>query len=233
MPSLFRRSFAELLGTFALVFIGAGSVASKYFPEATYGIFGVAVAHGLAMAVMVTIMLPISGGHLNPAITLGLLATRRIDVRSAAAYIIAQLLGGVLAALLIRMVYPLGVVRPISLGTPTVANTIQFHQAMIIEGVMAFFLVSAVFGTVINATAPRLGGLGIGLTLLFDMLVGGPLTGAAVNPARAFGPALVSGQWVAHAVYWIGPIVGGVLAALVWEHVLLKPERQEARTPVT
>jgi aquaporin Z len=228
MPSLFRRSFAELLGTFALVFIGAGSVASKYFPEATYGIFGVAVAHGLAMAVMVTIMLPISGGHLNPAITLGVLAARRIDARSAAAYIVAQLLGGVLAALLIRMVYPLGVVRPISLGTPTVANTIQFHQAMIIEGVMAFFLVSAVFGTVINVASPRLGGLGIGLTLLFAMLVGGPLTGAAVNPARAFGPALISGQWVAHAVYWVGPIVGGVLAALVWEHVLLRPGRREA-----
>ena len=232
MPSLFRRSFAELLGTFALVFIGAGSVASKYFPEATYGIFGVAVAHGLVMAVMVTALLPISGGHLNPAITLGLLAARRTDVRSAAAYVVAQLLGAVLAALLIRVVYPLGVVRPISLGTPVVANTIQFHQAMIIEGVLAFFLISAVFGTVVNAAAPRLGGLGIGLTLMFDMLVGGPLTGAAVNPARAFGPALVSGQWVAHAVYWVGPIVGGVLAALVWEHVLLRPERREARAPV-
>ncbi|MGH7580347.1 MAG: aquaporin [Gemmatimonadales bacterium] len=224
MPSLFRRSLAELLGTFALVFIGAGSVASKYFPEATYGIFGVAVAHGLVLAVMVTAVLGISGGHLNPAVTLGFLVTRRIDVRGAAAYIVAQLAGGVLGALLIKAVYPLGVVRPISLGTPTVANTIQFHQAMIIEGVMGFFLISAVFGTVLNPTAPRLGGLGIGLTLLFDILVGGPLTGAAVNPARAFGPALVSGQWVAHSVYWVGPIVGGVLAALLWEHVLLPKE---------
>lgn len=222
MPSLLRRSFAELLGTFALVFIGAGSVASKYFPEATYGIFGVAVAHGLAMAVMVTLMLPISGGHLNPAITLGLLAVRRIDLRSAAAYVVAQLLGAVLAALLIKVVYPLGVVRPIALGTPTIANSIQLHQAMIVEGLMTFFLVSAFFGTVVSATAPRLGGLGVGLTLLFDLLVGGPLTGGAVNPARAFGPALVSGQWVAHAVYWIGPIVGGVLAALLWEHVFLR-----------
>jgi aquaporin Z len=222
MPSLVRRSLAELLGTFALVFIGAGSVASKYFPEATYGIFGVAVAHGLVLAVMVTALLGISGGHLNPAVTLGLLAARRTDVKSAAAYIVAQLLGGVLAALLIKVVYPIGVVRPISLGTPTVANTIQLHQAMIMEGVMAFFLISAVYGTCINPAAPRLGGLGIGLALMFDMLVGGPLTGAAVNPARAFGPALISGQWVAHSVYWVGPIVGGVLAALLWEHVLLK-----------
>ena len=226
MPSLLRRSLAEFLGTFALVFIGAGSVASKYFPEATYGIFGVAVAHGLVLAVMVTAVVGISGGHLNPAVTLAYLAVRRTDVRSAAAYIVAQLVGAVVAALLIKLVYPIGVVRPISLGTPTIANSIQLHQAMILEGVMAFFLVSAVFGTLLNPAAPKLGGLGIGLALMFDMLVGGPLTGGAVNPARAFGPALVSGQWVAHAVYWIGPIVGGVLAALLWEHVLLRPEKQ-------
>ena len=228
MPSLFHRSLAELLGTFAVVFIGAGSVASKYFPEATYGIFGVAVAHGLVLAVMVTALLGISGGHLNPAVTLGLLVAQRTDIRSAAAYIVAQLLGAVLAALLVKAVYPLGVVRPISLGTPTVANTIQFSQAIVIEAVMAFFLVSAMFGTVLNPAAPKLGGLGVGLALLFDMLVGGPLTGAAVNPARAFGPALISGQWVAHAVYWVGPILGGVLAAVLWEYVLLKGVKSEA-----
>lgn len=227
MPSLVRRSFAELLGTFALVFFGAGSVASKYFPEATYGIFGVAVAHGLVLAVMVTALLGISGGHLNPAITLGLVAVRRTDIRTGVAYIAAQLVGAVLAALMIKAVYPAGVVRPIALGTPTIANTITLNQAMLIEGIMAFFLISAVFGTCINPAAPRLGGLGIGLALMFDILVGGPLTGAAVNPARAFGPALVSGQWVGHIVYWIGPIVGGVLAALVWEW-LLKEEKRAA-----
>jgi glycerol uptake facilitator-like aquaporin len=99
---------------------------------------------------------------------------------------------------------------------------------MLIEGLMTFFLVSAYFGTILNPAAPRLGGLGVGLTLLFDMLVGGPLTGAAVNPARAFGPALVSGQWVGHLVYWIGPIVGGVLAALLWEYVLLRDVKRES-----
>jgi len=226
MPSLFRRSLAELLGTFALVFFGAGSVASKYFPEATYGIFGVAVAHGLVMAVMVTALLGISGGHLNPAITLGLVAVRRTDIRSGVAYIVAQLVGAVLAALMIKVVYPTGVVRPIALGTPTIANTLTLNQAMVIEGIMAFFLVSAVFGTCINPAAPRLGGLGIGLALMADILVGGPLTGAAVNPARAFGPALVSGQWVGHIVYWVGPIVGGLLAALLWEYVLLREEKR-------
>jgi aquaporin TIP len=226
MPSLFRRSLAELLGTFALVFIGAGSIASKYFPDAAYGILGIAVAHGLVLGVMVTALMGISGGHLNPAVTLGLMAVRRTELGSGLACIVAQLLGAVLAALLLKVVYPIGVVRPIALGTPTIANSIQFHQAMILEGVMAFFLVSAVFGTCINPAAPRLGGFGIGLALMFDILVGGPLTGAAVNPARAFGPALISGQWVGHLVYWVGPIVGGVLAALLWEYVLLRDEKR-------
>ena len=118
--------------------------------------------------------------------------------------------------------------RASAVHTETIANTIQLHQALIIEALMAFFLVSAVFGTCINPHAPRLGGLGIGLALMFDILVGGPLTGAAVNPARAFGPALVSGRWVGHLVYWIGPVVGGVLAALLWEHVLLRDSKREA-----
>ncbi|HEY7479382.1 MAG TPA: aquaporin [Gemmatimonadales bacterium] len=225
MPSLLRRTLAELLGTFALVFIGVASVATMSFPNASYGILGIALAHGLVMGVMVTALMGISGGHLNPAVTLGILAARRTDVRSAAGYIVAQLLGAVLAAWLIKMVYPPGILRSISLGTPAIANSIQFHQAMMLEAVMAFFLVSAVFGTCVNPAAPRVGGFGIGLALMFDVLVGGPLTGAAVNPARAFGPALVSGQWVAHAVYWVGPIIGGVLAAVLWEYVLLKGEK--------
>jgi MIP family channel proteins len=227
MPSLLRRSLAEALGTFALVFIGAGSVASKYFPSADYGILGVAIAHGLVLAVMITATMNISGGYLNPAVTLGLLATRRIDLRSAGAYILAQLVAAVLAAMLLKLCYPISVIRPISIGTPAIAGTILRHQAILIEAVMAFFLVSAVFGTCVNPAAPKVGGFGVGLALLFDILVGGPLTGAAVNPARAFGPALVSGQWVGHAIYWVGPIVGGVLAALVWEYVLL-PKRESA-----
>jgi MIP family channel proteins len=224
MPSLSRRAFAEALGTFALVFFGAGAVASKYYPEATFGIFGVAVAHGLVLAVMVTALMGISGGHLNPAVTIGLVVTRRTRPVDGAVYIVAQLVGAVLAALMLKQVYHTGVIRPISLGTPTLATTIQLPQAILREAIMAFFLVSAVFGTCINPDAPRIGGFGIGLTLLFCVLVGGPLTGAAVNPARAFGPALVSGQWVAHIAYWVGPILGGIVAALVWEHFLLPPE---------
>jgi MIP family channel proteins len=224
MPSLLRRSLAEALGTFGLVFIGTGAVISKYYPDANYGVLGVAVAHALVLSVMVTATMSISGGHLNPAVTLGLLSARRTTAQTAGAYILAQLVGAVLASLLIRVIYPVAVWRAASLGTPTIAGSITLSQALIIEAVLTFFLVSAVFGTCVNPDAPKVGGFGVGLVLLFDIIVGGPLTGAAMNPARAFGPALVSGQWVGHLVYWVGPIVGGVLAALFWEHLLL-PKR--------
>jgi MIP family channel proteins len=224
MPSLLRRSLAEALGTFGLVFIGTGAVISKYYPEANSGVLGVAVAHALVMSVMITATMNISGGHLNPAVTLGLLSARRTTARTAGAYIVAQLVGAVLASLLIRTIYPVAVWRAVSLGTPTIAGTVTLPQALVIEAVLTFFLVSAVFGTCVNPDAPKVGGFGVGLVLLFDIIVGGPLTGAAMNPARAFGPALVSGQWVGHLVYWVGPIVGGVVAALLWEHLLL-PKR--------
>jgi aquaporin Z len=221
MLPLLRRSTAEAIGTFALVFVGAGSVMSTYFPKSDYGILGISVAHGLVLAVMVSATMNISGGHLNPAVTLGLLSVRRINAATAASYIAAQLIGAVLASGALKLLFPPAVARVTSLGTPHLAASISFGQGIVLEAIFGFFLISAVFGTAVNPDAPRIGGIGIGLALMFDVLVGGALTGAAVNPARAFGPALLSGIWVAHAVYWVGPIAGGILAALVWEYVLL------------
>jgi aquaporin Z len=228
MPSLLRRSLAEALGTFALVFIGVGSIASKFYPDANYGILGIATAHAIVLAVMVTATMAVSGGHLNPAVTIGLLVARRTNARTAVSYIVAQLAGAVLGALAVKVLFPIGVTRPIALGTPTIAGNVQLWQAISLEAILTFFLVSAVFGTCVNSEAPKVGGFAVGLVLLFDILVGGPLTGAAMNPARAFGPALVAGQWVAHGVYWVGPILGGVVAALLWEHVLLPPRERKA-----
>ncbi len=227
MSSLPRRSIAEALGTFALVFIGTGVVASKFYPDANFGVFGIAVAHAMVFSVMITATMSISGGYLNPAVTIGLLVARRVDSRTAVSYIISQLVGAILASLLVKAIYPAGVTKPIALGTPAIANNILFGQAVTIEAVLTFFLVSAVFGTCVNPDAPKVGGFGVGMVLLFDILVGGPLTGSAVNPARAFGPALISGQWVGQMVYWVGPILGGIVAALLWEHVLL-PKRVAA-----
>lgn len=227
MGSLTRRAVAEALGTFGLVFFGAGAVIANVFPGAGYGLLGIALVHAIVLSVMVTATMNVSGGHLNPAVTIALLATRRISAQDALVYIVAQLIGAVLAALALKNLLPSQVVRGALAGTPTIASTITLGKAIALEAVLTFFLVSAVFGTAVSPDAPKVGGFAIGLVLFFDIMVGGPLTGAAMNPARAFGPSVVSGAWTGHMVYWIGPVVGGVLAGLLWDRLLL-PRQQAA-----
>lgn len=222
MPSLGRRLLAEALGTFAFVFVGAAVVVvNGGFPNSGIGLIGIALAHAIALSVMISATMSISGGHLNPAVTVGLLVTRRIDPAAAAAYIATQLAAASLAALLVKLLLPAPAVRSSLLGVPVIASSVSLGQAIGIELVLTFFLVSAVFGTAVSPNAPRVAGFGIGLVLLFDILVGGPLTGAAMNPARAFGPALVAGEWLGHVVYWVGPLAGAILAALLWEYGLM------------
>lgn len=222
MPSLGRRVVAEALGTFGLVFVGAAVVVvNGGFPNSGIGLLGIALAHAVVLSVMVTATMTISGGHLNPAVTVSLLITRRIDVASAAAYIVTQLIAACLAAFLVKLLLPPAAVRGALLGVPVIASNMSLGQAIGMEAILTFFLVTAVFGTAVSPDAPRVAGFGIGLVLLFDILVGGPLTGAAMNPARAFGPAAVSGQWLGHVVYWVGPLLGAIVAALLWEWVLL------------
>lgn len=222
MPSLARRLVAEALGTFAFVFIGAAVVVvNGGFPNSGIGLLGIALAHAVALSVMISATMAISGGHLNPAVTIGLLVARRIGPVPAAAYIVTQLVAACVGALLVQWLLPPGAVRSALLGVPVIASSTTIGQAIAIETVLTFFLMSAVFGTAVSPDAPRVAGFGIGLVVLFDILVGGPLTGAAMNPARAFGPALVSGQWLGHAAYWVGPILGAVLASLLWHYVLL------------
>jgi aquaporin TIP len=230
MPSLARRLTAEAIGTFGLVFVGAAVVVvNGGFPNSGIGLLGIALAHAVVLSVMVSATMTISGGHLNPAVTLGLLATRRIDPASALAYIIAQLAAAVVAALLVKLLLPPSAVRDAMLGVPVIASSVSLGQAIGLEAILTFFLMSAVYGTAVSPDAPRVAGFGIGLVLLFDILVGGPLTGAAMNPARAFGPAVVSREWQGHLAYWIGPILGAVVAALLWEYVLLPRTPQRRR----
>lgn len=213
---------AEALGTFGLVFVGAAVVVvNGGFPNSGIGLLGIALAHAVVLSVMITATMTISGGHLNPAVTVALLAVRRIDPVSAVAYIVTQLVAAVGAAYAVKLLLPPGAVRAALLGVPVIASSVTLGQAIGIEAVLTFFLVTAVFGTAVSPDAPRVAGFGIGLVLLFDILVGGPLTGAAMNPARAFGPAVVAGQWLGHVAYWVGPLVGGIVAALLWESVLL------------
>jgi len=221
---LIRPLTAEFLGTYALVFAGTAATVADNFPGAKFGVLGIALAHGLVLAAWITATGGISGGHLNPAVTLGFLATKRIEVKTGLFYIVAQLLGGLAGAYTSRFVIPNNVGRVVSNGVPQISISSNFNQAVGLEAVMTFMLMSAVMGTIVNPKAPKLGGLWVGLTLIGMILLGGPVTGAALNPARAFGPAVVSGVWTAQLAYWLGPIVGAVAAALVWDKVLLKEE---------
>ena len=213
---------AELVGTFVFVFIGAGSIITNILTRGAIGILGIALAHGLALAIVITIFAATSGGHINPAVTIAMLVTRRIAPLLGILYIVAQLVGATLAGLLLRVIYPQVVWQAAQLGTPSLAPGVSFGTGVLVEAVLTFFLLLAVFGTAVDPRAPKIGGFGIGLTVLVDILVGGALTGAAMNPARAFGPALAGGFWQNDLVYWIGPIIGAVIAALIYEYVILR-----------
>ena len=223
MSSYTRRLAAELFGTFGFVFFGCGVVVANAYPGANIGIGQIALVHGIALAVMVTMTMAISGGLLNPALTVGMLVARRLDLKSAIGYIIVQCIGAVLGALALRLLFPEGIARLVSYGTPLISNTVTLPQAIAIEALLTFLLMSAVFGTAVSANAPRVGGFAIGLTVYACILLAANLTGPAINPARAFGPAVVSGVWVGHIAYWIGPIVGAVLSAILWDRLLLPP----------
>jgi MIP family channel proteins len=221
-----RPLTAEFVGTLLFVFLGAGSVvalvsAGPSVGASSIGPLGVALAHGVGMAIIVSMTMSISGGHINPAVTVGLWIANRIDGPLAGKYIVAQLLGAIAGAALLQGVLPRIPVSMALGGTPRLANDVTFTQGVWIEALLTFFLVSAVFGTAVSAQAPKIAGFGIGLAIFVDALVGGGLTGAAMNPARAFGPALVAWQWSAHAVYWIGPLLGATVAAALWKAILL------------
>jgi aquaporin Z len=218
-----RSMVAEFLGTFALVFIGAGAIVTNQWAKGAVGLVGIAAAHGLVLSVMISALGHVSGGHFNPAVTFGVWIARRIPTVSAALYWVAQLLGAVVAGLLLLAVFPSEQWQPVHLGTPALGLGIGFGKGVLVEAILTFFLVLAVFGVAIDerGSFKAVAGFGIGLVLAFDILVGGPLTGASMNPARTFGPAVASGYWQNDLVYWIGPLLGGAVAALIYGYAIL------------
>lgn len=222
MQKTLRPLVAEFVGVFFLVFLGAGAVVTNTYREGVVGLVGIALAHGLALSIAVSATMNISGGHINPAITLGLWSVGRIGWRQAGLYVLAQLLGAIVAALAIKGLFPEVAGRIAQLGTPQLAPAVTLTQGILIEAVLTFFLAFAVMGTAVDPAAPKVGGFAIGLTLTMDILAGGPLTGAAMNPARAFGPALVANAWLSQLVYWAGPILGAIAAIQLYERLLLR-----------
>lgn len=204
----------EFVGTFCLIFIGISSIVVNA------GLVGVALAHGLAIGVMVSAMGYISGGFFNPAVTVGAWVGGKIQLPDALAYIVVQLLGGVLGAFAVKAIFPPAMYLAVSLGTPMLAANITTGGGILMEAIMTFFLVTVVYGTAIDSRAPKLGGLLIGLTITLDILAGGPITGGSMNPARTFGPAVAGGYWTDHIVYWIGPMIGGACAGFLYTRVI-------------
>jgi aquaporin TIP len=208
---------AEFVGTFTLIFVGVGSIAANYATGGALGLTGIALAHGLAIAVMVSATAATSGGHLNPAVTCGALAAGKIKPGAAVGYIAAQCLGAIVAAGMIKLAVPAAMLTAVNMGTPGLGEGVTVTQALVMEGVLTFFLMFVVYGSAIDARAPKVGGLFIGLTICMDILAGGPISGGAMNPARHLGPALLGGGLANAWVYWVGPIAGSVLAALIYK----------------
>ncbi len=227
MASLPQKLVAEFIGTFTLIFIGAGSICADQYLHAAgqgVGLLGIAVAHGLAIGIMVTALGHISGGHFNPAITLGFWVTKKLGTMSSLAYWVAQLLGAIAGAYLLKVIIPESIWRPVGLGTPDLAADLTRFPGMCLEAIMTFLLVFVVFATAVDPKGAfdKIAGFAIGLTITVDILVGGPFTGAAMNPARAFGPALATHRWANHGVYWIGPLFGGLLAGWIYDGIFLR-----------
>jgi aquaporin TIP len=217
-----RRGVAEFVGTFTLIFVGMGSIV---FAGTGGGLVAVGLAHGLVIAVMASAVGHLSGAHFNPAVTLGFLVTRRIVPSLAVVYWIAQFAGAIVGALALRGLFPDE--ANLDTGVPVVHQTIDAGQAIGIEAILTFFLVWVVFATAADpgGAFKSIAGLAIGLTITFDVLAAGPLTGAAMNPARAFGPELVQNVWDDWWVYFVGPALGGAVAALAYDYLYLREPR--------
>ena len=215
------KLLAEFIGTFALIFIGAGAAAVVGGGAGLPGVAAVAFAHGLTVMAFAFAYGTVSGGHFNPSVTVAVLAAGAMRVGEAAGYVISQLAGGILGALLLRAV--LGGTGT-SLGTPDLAHnlglgattlTVTPWAGYVIEAVLGFFLSTVVLSTAVAGRAGNLAPLAIGVTLILNIIMGGPLTGAAFNPARALGPMVATGNFNDTWLYLTAPIVGAVIAAIL------------------
>src|SRR5262245_19079009 len=220
---MFRPCLAEFLGTFFLCFAGIAAILSDTLGPNGGGIVAIALAHGLALSVAVNAFGGVSGAHFNPAVTIGMLATGRIRPPLALGYVVTQLAGATVAAYVCCSLFPSDAIAQANLGIPLPAAWASTTTVVVMEFVMTFLLVTAIFGTAVDprGAAVKIGGFGIGLTVAFDILAGGAVTGASMNPARSFGPALEMNYWTWHWAYWVAPIIGAVLAAQVYDRILL------------
>ena len=229
MESLGKAAVAEFVATFALIFIGAGAVITS--SAGNLDLVGVALAHGLVLAIMVSITGHISGGLVNPAVTIALWTSGKISTQRGAVLIVVQMIAAVVGALLVRYCFGAAAFDAGGAGAPALGPGVSVGTGIVIEAILTFFLVFAVFGTAVDDQGPwnKTAGFTIGLVIAFDIMAFGPLTGAAMNPARWFGPALVGGIWENAVVWIVGPIAGAIIAGVLYTAVLLRG--REPATP--
>lgn len=220
-----RATLAEFIATLLFIFLGAGTVVvtggimNEGLTSAR--LLAIASAHGLAIAILVAATAKVSGGHINPAVTFGALITGKISLTKAVMYVVAQLVGAVVGAWLLTGVIPAAAQG--GLGAHGLGPNVTVGGGLLAEIVLTFALVFVIFATAMDPKGlGHLAPLAIGFTVLVDHLAGVPVTGASMNPARSFGPALVAGVWANHWIYWIGPLIGGALAAVIYEFIFLR-----------
>lgn len=222
----YKQYIAEAIGTFALIFIGAGSVCADYYLKqgggTGVGLLGISIAFGFVVVAVVYSIGYISGGHINPAVTIAFWFTKRMEANKAIFYIGSQLVGAAVGGYLLLVLFP-DAMASVHLGTTALGKGVTLTQGILMEFIITFFLVLVIFATAVDPRAPKgFAGLAIGLVILFGVMVGGPITGGSMNPARTFGPAIASGFFENHFVYWIGPILGGIVAGILYDKVFVE-----------
>ena len=226
----YKKYLAELLGTFALVFVGSGCVCADYYlvknGSQGFGLLGIAIAFGFVVVAVAYSLGYISGAHINPAVTVSMIVTRRIKAGIGVMYIVSQVAGATFAGYLLKILFP-EALASVFLGTCVLGSNVSVTQAIVMEAVITFLLVFVVYATVVDKrSTPALAGLAIGFVVLFGVMVGGAISGGSMNPARVFGPAIASGHFANHYVWWIGPIVGGLTAGFTYDIFFSEKKKQ-------
>ena len=223
-----RAGGAELIGTMLLVFIGAGAIVTtkSINPDLTLTkLLVIGLAFGITVSVVVAGLGSISGAHINPAVTISAWITKKIGLTRGLVYLVAQVAGGIIGTFLIVILVP---VDGGDLGATTLGRGMGVGGGYLAEVILTFILVLVIFGTAMNRGGPLpVAPLVIGLTITADHLVGLPLTGISLNPARSLGPAIFSSEWTHHWIYWAGPITGGLIAAVIYEKLLVGSPTEE------
>ena len=217
----YKKYMAEFVGTFALVFIAAGSVCADFYLRQAggqgLGLLGISIAFGIVVIAVIYATSYVSGSHVNPAVTVSFWITKRMEPNTAIMYIISQIAGASLAGLALKTLFP-DAAKTVYLGTCVLAPGVSIARGGLMEFIISFLLIFTIYGTLVDKRASAgFAGIAVGLVVLFGAMIGGTISGGAMNPARVFGPALASGQFTHHYVWWLGPILGGIAAGFVYD----------------